>query len=194
MTGTEREEWIRQAYNLGYEMEKKWGNCAQVTLWAIQQTLSEAGNAATHLDPGELKAISGFHAGAGGLCDGACGGYVAGIYMISRKFGRAVEQLGADSEDPRAVRTTRGLNHVVAQLHRRFIEEYGTVVCSGIHRRLYGRTFHLLDEDDRKKFDAAGAHEWGCTAVVGNATQWSVDILLSDGPETEEAISPAGAR
>lgn len=163
-----------EAYELGYQFEGKWGNCAQATMWAATEAL----NIESYSE--QLKVISAFHAGGGGLCDGSCGAYIAGSSLIAARFGRSVEQLGTDSEDPRATKTTLALNDVIARYHKKFIEEYGTVICTNIHRRLYGRTFHLHDQDDKDKFDAAGAHDWGCTSVVGKAAAWAVEILLEN--------------
>lgn len=183
MDNNTRRQLTERAYELGYQFERNWGNCAQATMSAVQKTLG----AGTENRPA-LQAISGFHGGGGGLCDGSCGAYIAGVYLIAERHGRDVEQLGADPEDPRAVKTTRALDEVVTRLHGKFIDEYGTVVCSDIHRKLYGRTFHLHDPDDREKFEAAGAHDWGCTSVVGKAAAWTVEIIA----EHDSTGSPRG--
>lgn len=175
MNETERKQCIERAYELGYQIERKWGNCAQATMWAVQEAMGVGTE-----NKEALRAISGFHGGGAGHCDGSCGAYAAATFLIAQEHGRDVDQLGADPEDPRAVKTTRSMDAVVARLHRRFMDEYGTVVCTNIHRRLYGRTFHMHDPDDREKFEAAGAHDWGCTSVVGKAAAWTVEILTGD--------------
>ena len=58
--------------------------------------------------------------------------------------------------------------------HQKFIEKYGSVICSSIHRKLYGRAFYIADRSELEKFEEAGGHDWGCTGVCGNAARWTV--------------------
>ena len=65
-------------------------------------------------------------------------------------------------------------------LYDKYIKEYGTIVCPHIQVQLFGRHYYILDPDDRKKFEEAGAHSTPdkCCHVVGNATRWTMEILL----------------
>ena len=66
---------------------------------------------------------------------------------------------------------------LVKKLHDKFIKAYGTVLCHGIQRKLYGRSYYLADSEDLKKFYEAGGHSWGCTSVCGNGTRWTYEII-----------------
>jgi hypothetical protein len=158
------------AYSLGHRYEGEWGNCAQATLRAVLDTLGED-------DPDALKAISGFHAGGGALCDGSCGAYSACVFAIARIYGRSIEILGKNPSDPRAKEHTRRMNALIEKIHHRFIDAYGSIRCKDIHRSLYGRSYYLRDPDEQQKFEAAGAHDWGCTSVVGRAAAWTIELL-----------------
>jgi hypothetical protein len=73
------------------------------------------------------------------------------------------------------------VGNLVRRLHQRFLAEYGTVTCHGIHRKIFGRPFYLKDPEEAAKFDAAGAHTDKCPAVVGHAAQWTLEILDAEG-------------
>ena len=79
-------------------------------------------------------------------------------------------------DEPRASSKNYDNFALSKKLHDRYIEEYGTVICHSIHRKLYGRPFSIADPDEKRKFEEAGAHDWGCTSVCGNAAKWTVEI------------------
>jgi len=170
---SDRVEQLKQkAYDLGYEYEGKWGNCSQASIRALMETYDE-------VNKDVFRALGGFHGGGACETDGSCGAYVGATYFISMRYGRELDSLGRDPEDPRASKVTRRMNDLIRQMHEKFIQEYGSVICSSIHRKLYGRPYYLRDRDEIKKFNEKGAHDWGCTSVVGNAARWAVEVLES---------------
>ncbi len=60
------------------------------------------------------------------------------------------------------------------------MEKYGSVICKDIHREIFGRTYDLLDPEDKQQFDDDGAHRDKCTSVVADAAAWTVEILLQE--------------
>ncbi|MBN2073032.1 MAG: C_GCAxxG_C_C family protein [Actinobacteria bacterium] len=163
---------MQEAYDLAFEYEKEWKFCSQCTIKALMDVYKIDNDSF-------FKALSGFAAGGGLEGDGMCGAYLAGIFFLGLKFGRGLSDIGTDPEDPRGSKKNRRLATFVKKLHEKFIEEYGTVTCSQIHRKLYGRPFYIVDPDESKKFEEAGAHTWGCTSVCGNAARWTVEIFDS---------------
>jgi hypothetical protein len=160
----------QKAYDLGYKYEGQYGGCPQATMRALQDVYDE-------LDPDVFQAISGFTAGGGIEGDGMCGAYAASIYFLSSKCGRRLEDLDKDPDDPKAEELLFKTFDLVKKVHEKFMEKYGTIVCHQIHRKLYGRPYYLADHDELEKFDAAGAHDWGCTSVCGEAARWTVEVF-----------------
>jgi hypothetical protein len=72
---------------------------------------------------------------------------------------------------------------VARLLPRKYIQEYGTIICAHIQHRLFGRVFYLEDEEEFRKFKEAGGHSnpENCPRIVGNAARWTVEILLDEG-------------
>ena len=165
-----KEVKAQKAYDLAYEYENKWRICGQCTIKGLLDTYG--------IENSDLfKALSGHGAGVAKEGDGLCGAYVAGTLFLGLEFGRDVSDIGTDPEDPLGRKKNRFLMPLINKLRDRFTDEYNGVICHTIHRKLYGRPYYVADPDEAKKFDQAGAHEWGCTAVCGNAAKWTVEIL-----------------
>ena len=57
------------------------------------------------------------------------------------------------------------------KLYDRFVEEYGSPLCCDVQKKIFGRSFNLLDSKEYKEFEAAGAHVDKCPTVAGNAVR-----------------------
>jgi C_GCAxxG_C_C family probable redox protein len=166
-----KKEMLDKAYKLGFENERKVRGCAQCTIAAIQDVLD------VHNDL-VYKAASGLAGGAGECTDGLCGGYSGGIMMMSSFFGRTRQE-----EATKKGRADKYVSfRMGAALHDKFIEKYGTVICSGVHKKIYGRAFDLRDDKQKQEFRDAGAHERedGCCAVVGDGARWATELILDE--------------
>jgi C_GCAxxG_C_C family probable redox protein len=158
---------IQQAYENGFSYEKTYRGCAQCTVAAIQDALSI-------INDDVFRASSSLASGGGLLCDGSCGGFSGGSMMISLILGRRREFFDDDSDFKyTAFRLTR-------DLQAKFMQKYGSVICKDIHREIFGRTYDLLDPEDKQQFDDDGAHRDKCTSVVADAAAWTVEILLQE--------------
>ncbi len=166
-----REEILDKAYKLGFEGEHNVRGCAQCALAAVQDALG------IQNDP-IYKAASGLAGGAGECIDGNCGGVSGGIMAMSMFFGRTREEEA----------TTKGREdkyvsfRMAAALHDKYMEKYGTVICGGIHKKIYGRAFNLRDDEEKQMFRDAGAHERedGCCAAVGDGARWATELILNE--------------
>ncbi|MBM3707674.1 MAG: C_GCAxxG_C_C family protein [Actinobacteria bacterium] len=164
----EREK-TEQAYDLAYKYEKEWRVCSQCTIKSLFDVYE--------IDNKDIfRALSGFGGGGATQGDGMCGAYVAGMIFLGLKLGRDISDIGADSNDPRGFKKNKALTILLKKLRDKFINEYTSIICHQIHRKLYGRPFYLLDSQELEKFDLAGGHDWGCTSVCGNAAKWTVEI------------------
>jgi len=166
---TETERKAKMAYELGYKYEGEWGACSQCTIKALQDVYNEP-------DSDIFQALGGFAAGGACECDGICGAYAAGIYFFGTKVGRRSEDIGADPDDPKALKKHGDQFMLVKKLHDKFVEKYGSIICGNVHRKLYGRVYYIADSEELEKFDKAGAHDWGCTGVCGDVARWTVEI------------------
>jgi len=102
---------------------------------------------------------------------GQCGALAGAVMVLSQLYGRDLENMD-DLEKKRFV--SYGLADMMVQ---KFLEEYGTVICGEIQTKLMGRPFFLLDPAQVEEFEKAGGASEKCPSVVGNATQWTIEIL-----------------
>ena len=175
MAENAREMVIQKAYDLAYEYEHTYRGCSQCVIGALQDAFDM---------PNEdlFRAMTGFAGGGGAMGDAACGACSAGIAFLSVLKGRDKN----DFTDAPGVRYVSFAN--TRKLHRKFIDEYGTVICRDIHMKVYGRPFFLPDPDEARKFDEAGAHETGCPEICGKAARWAAEIAFEEGLVSDEKL------
>ncbi|MFC1961685.1 C-GCAxxG-C-C family protein [Chloroflexota bacterium] len=165
----DKEAILQKAYDRGFYYEKEYRGCSQCTIAAIQDALGMEDDIAFNAI---FKSATGLGGGLCSTCTSACGSLNGGVMVISYKIGREKSNFS----DPEKIKLkTRELG---LKLYNKFIETYGSGNCQDIHRKIFGRTFNLLDPVDQEVFDTAGAHVDKCPSVVGNAARWTVEILL----------------
>ena len=158
----------KQAYDLGFKYEKEYYGCAQCVLLAIQDTFNLENEVV-------FKSASGLAAGIG-LMGSVCGALTGGVMALSLKYGRDLQAFKAgDPEDKRLKAYEKA-----RKLYKRFEDEYGSVICKDIQKKIFGRSFDLRDPQDFKEFEEAGAHVDKCPGVVGRSAQWIAEIILED--------------
>ena len=167
MNRASRQELAEKAYSVGFEYEKRYSGCAQCVIAALQDALELRDERSDAV----LKAATSLEGGVGCEGDGHCGAYSGAVMVFGHLLGRERDNLA----DPEGIR--KKTNALAQALHQRFIERYGTVICHGIHRNIFGRPYYLRDPAESDKFKADGAHVDKCTAVVGQAARWAVEIL-----------------
>ena len=47
-------------------------------------------------------------------------------------------------------------------------------------KKLFGRSFDLLNQDEYEAFEKAGAHVDKCPSVSGNVARWTAEIILEE--------------
>jgi len=166
-----KKEMMQRAYELGFKYEQDYRGCAQCAIAAIQDVLNIRNDFV-------YKAGSGLAGGAGECVDGICGAYSGGIMMMSTLFGRTRKEEATTFGRKEKYDSFR----MAAKLHDKFMEKYGSVICAEIHKKIFGRTFFLRNDDDKQAFRDAGAHELPdkCCAVVGDGARWSVELILDE--------------
>jgi C_GCAxxG_C_C family probable redox protein len=164
-----KQELMEKAYALAYENEQKYGCCPQCVLAAIQDTIGIGDDAtfkASH-------ALAGGGALSGG---GTCGALVGGMLILGAKYGRDREHFAS----PRFMQSFK----LGKKLYDRFVEEFGSPICSEVHARLFGQSYDLWNKEQYQAFEAAGGHLDKCPMVAGKVSAWAVEILLENEVKT----------
>ncbi len=159
-----RVQRIEEVANLAYKYEQEYGGCAQCVLAAFKEVF-------VFVDEGTFKAATGLCGGLG-LTGDTCGALLGASMAVSLCSAREFNNM----EDLERIRY--GAFTMVRELCQRFKDEYGTTHCHEIHKKLMGRSFNLWDEEDKKEFEKAGAHDDKCPSVCANAARWAAELLL----------------
>jgi C_GCAxxG_C_C family probable redox protein len=166
---------LEKAHELGVAYEKNSGSCSQCTVAALREILG--------FEDIIVKVASSSCGGQAGLSVGACGGVIGGTIVLDYFLGRPAGMVSAVQMNPEGMaELARGIE-AAKILGRRFIQEYGSVLCPQIQSRIFGRAFNLQDPADWKAFEEAGGHSdpSKCMSIVGNAVQWTLEILMEKG-------------
>jgi len=155
-----------KAYRLAFKYEAEIGSCPQCVLSALMETLGVG-------DPAMVKASDGLAGGTALSTEGTCGALVGGILAISSIVGRSYEDFKAGEHRQRVFIYAK-------KLYDRFVEEYGSPVCKDVQKKIFGRSFNLLDPKDYAEFERMGAHVDKCPSVSGNAARWAAEIILDE--------------
>jgi len=159
-----REEILDKAYKLAFKYEAERGSCPQCVLAALYETLGVS-------DPKTIQAADAMAGGTALTTEGTCGALVGGLLAIGSVVGRTYEDFSAGERK-------RRFFHYSKKLYDKFYGEYECMRCKDIHKKLFGRTFNLLDPKDYAEFDKAGAHIDKCPVVSGNTARWAAEIIL----------------
>lgn len=159
-----KEQILDKAYKLAYKYEGEKGSCPQCVLAALYETFEIS-------DPETIKASDALAGGTALSTQGTCGALVGGLLAISSIVGRTYKDFSKGERKRRVFQYAK-------KYYDRFVKEYGSPVCRDVHKKLFGRTFDLLDSNDYKEFEKEGAHKDKCTSVSGNAARWAAEIIL----------------
>ncbi len=156
-----------KAFNLGFKYERDYHGCGQCALAGVLDTLNIREDLL-------FKATTTFAGGIGEATDSSCGGYIAVVLAIGSLLGDEETAFSGDREKKYKTASLARL------LRERFLLKYGSVTCRDIHGKIFGRVFNLTADEDRKALVKMGAHIDKCTSVVGNASRWTVEILVEE--------------
>ncbi len=153
-----------KAYERGHYYEKTYHGCSQCAIAALQDVFDIRNDVI-------FKASTGLAGGSALSCEGSCGAYVGALMVLGLLVGRERDNFA----DPEGVRFTT--QKLAGELRKKFIDEYGSIICRNIQTKIMGRPYYLADKDEYEKFHNAGAHEIYCPDVVGKASRWMAEIL-----------------
>ena len=161
-----REELLEEVYRRAYRYEAERGSCPQCVLSAIIETLGVG-------DKSTVKAVDALAGGTALSSEGTCGALVGGLLAISSIVGRSYEDFSEGERKRRVFQYAK-------KLYDRFVEEYGSPLCKGVQKKIFGKSFKLLDPKEYKEFEKMGAHVDKCPSVSGNVARWAAEIILDD--------------
>lgn len=174
-----KEQAMELAFKIGFEGESLRTNCAQETFHAITSVLG-------YKNPLMFKSLSALEGGSAVTTFGNCGSFSGALAVFGFFFGRTYEQW--EKGEPYIKSSILG-----QKLFKKFKEQYGSVICRDIHKKIFGRTFDLMDEEnlginkeELKEFEKMGAHSTKCPTVVGLASAWAVEILWDMIPKDKD--------
>jgi C_GCAxxG_C_C family probable redox protein len=160
-------EVAEKAYQLGKEYEKTYRGCSQCVIAALQDALDIRNDDI-------FKSATGLAGGTGLACDSGCGAYIGAVLVLSSLVGRERNNFS----DPEGIRFKT--HEFVRKFRKKFIQEYGSVICRDIQNKILGRYYYLPDPQEFEKFHNAGAHDVHCPEVVGKAAKWMTEIMLEE--------------
>lgn len=161
------EKILDSVYELAYQYEEECRGCAQSALAALQDVFEMR-------DDCVFKSASGLSGGGGLSNKGSCGALSGGIMAIGMLFGRERDDF-RDPEGKRMVAYRLG-----NRLCEKFIEEFGSTVCSEIQRTHLGKEYDLWDADDYEEFDKIAYGEGKCPQLVAKAARWTAEIIIDE--------------
>ena len=159
-----KEEILEKVYALAFKYEAERGSCPQCVLAALYETMKVG-------DPKTIQAADSLAGGAALSTEGTCGALAGGLLALGSVVGRTYEDFSAGRRKRRVFLYSK-------KLYDKFLEEYGSPRCKDIHRKLFGRTFNLLDGKDYAEFEKAGAHVDKCPVVSGKTARWAAEIIM----------------
>ncbi len=163
---TSQNDILQKVYQRAFEYESKLGSCPQCVLAAIQETL----------EVGDEKIFQASHGLTGGTSlssKGTCGALAGGMMALSALVGRTYQEFSEGQKKRLVFKYTK-------LLYDRFVEEYGSPLCCDVQKKIFGRSYVLLDKQEYEAFEKAGAHVDKCTSVAGNTAKWTAEIILNE--------------
>ena len=165
LTPDQKDELAQKAYDAGYRFQLEKRCCSQTSLAGLFEVLGVKSSDI-------FKAATGLAGGGALFGDAGCGAYDGGLLLLGMLKGRAMDNFVTEE-------TNRfKCFEVGRELHKKFINEYGTVICRDIETNVLGRPFFLSDKDDYAKADALGNHSTVSPDVVGKACKWTVEVIF----------------
>jgi C_GCAxxG_C_C family probable redox protein len=163
---TSQKDLLDEVYKRSFEYEARVGSCPQCVLAALKETLGVG-------DDSMFQASQGLTGGTSLSAQGTCGALAGGMMAISALVGRTYPEFSAGQRKRLVFKYTR-------KLFEKFIKEYGSPLCCDVQKKIFGRSYMLLDRQEYEAFEKAGAHVDKCTSVSGNTARWTAEIILNE--------------
>jgi len=114
--------------------------------------------------------------GGAGISSGSCGAYTSGLLAVGLKYNPLIEE---ESSEEGLEKKDMAMGKIMA-FRDAFVKEFGTTMCPEIHKNIFGRSFNLMDDQERDDFLSIPDHAEKCSVVVAKAARMAAEILLED--------------
>ena len=170
MTEDKKKEIIEGVVKQAVDAQIRFDTCAWSTLYGLSTYFK--------FIPQEMVAAS--RALSGGVASSgcSCGALCSGALALGAKYYPTVEEDLNDAPDAPQKRDLAFSK--IFRLRDAFMAEYGSLLCSGVQKCIYGRSFNLLDDKERDEFLNLPGHEEQCAKVVATAVRLTAELLLED--------------
>jgi len=125
-----------------------------------------------------LKAATTFAGGIGRM-GATCGALIGGGMALSLLYGRSYEEMQKGYQGSKEKVEGR-LPIMTQKLVEKFKEEYNSLLCDDIERKLFGRSFDKWNPAEREEKEKMGGHKDKCPSVVGKASRWVAELILDE--------------
>jgi len=169
INGLTKEEAMDKAYRIAFEGEGLRQACSQASWNAISEVLGIKNDLI-------FRCVSGLEGGGACTAKVACGAWSGALVAISYYFGRTHDKWMQSEKDLKS-------SFLGQKLYQRFLDKWGSAICSEMHKKIYGRTFDFSNKEDFDIFEGMGAHVSGCTYVCAIVSAWTIDILWDEIPK-----------
>jgi C_GCAxxG_C_C family probable redox protein len=163
---TQKKDVLQEVYHRAFTYEAQRGSCPQCVLAALYETLDIG-------DESLVQASQGLAGGTALSSKGTCGALAGGVIAISSLVGRTYHDFNEGKKGRLVYKYTK-------ELYDRFVEEYQSILCCDVQKKLFGRSYNLLDQQEYVSFENSGAHLDKCPSVSGNVAQWTAEIILDE--------------
>ena len=166
LTQEQTQRLLKELHNSAWRFERESHGCAQATVKALSDCFL--------IDEIVFKIASPCSGGVSNSGIGPCGGFLGGILVLGYFFGRDIHHTHVSGAEYR--------DRVLANsLRERFQRKFKGLACREVQTSVFGHSFDLFNEDDKKRFELEGGHTTVCPGVVGEAAGWVAEILLNEG-------------
>ena len=161
---TDKKVLLEKVKELCLTYEKEYHGCAQATFAALSEVLGL-------YDENIFKAVIGLTGGTADMGKGTCGGLVGVAAVAGLLYGAGKEEITQEHVEK--------ISNIVAEVGQKFMEEYGSITCWDIQKKVYGRSFNLRDPKELEEF-LQRKDVWKCGRVCGKAAAWALERILEE--------------
>lgn len=171
MSAEEQEQIIRNIEQSACEYEKLYGGCARSTLRALQEHLGIGHDEA-------FRAATPFSGGTGRSGE-LCGALIGGVMAIGLVYAAGEFEHGKAESRPLAVKSPpyERAGERTIKLCDRFREEFGSLRCRDVMKKVFGKVWDLREPEARAEFLQPRLHD-RCGEVTKKSARLAAEVIL----------------
>ncbi len=114
--------------------------------------------------------------GGAGVSSGSCGAFTSGLLAVGLKY----NPLMAEESTAEGLTKKEIAMGKMFAFRDAFVGEFGTTMCPEIHKLIFGRSYNLMDDQERDEFLGIPDHAEKCSHVVAKAVRMAAEVILED--------------